>query len=149
MIETPGGALTNLESLTVIIKNPNPDSREGAIRNEDLESICNLRRVKFLQLSTSPYLTDEGLAPLASMKGLERVFVGGPNVTDRGLAHFSGLTSIWQLGITGDFTDQGLRQLDDLTRMQYLNINSARGVSPQAQQHIRGTLPDLVDFQVR
>jgi beta-lactamase regulating signal transducer with metallopeptidase domain len=140
------GTLTKLERVSIEIRDPNLRSRYTAVRDADLISIGKLKNLTYLGFYNSPFLSDNGLANLSGLKRLERLSIGGANVTDQGLAHVAGLTSLYQLNITGNFTDRGLRQLDGLNGLRYLSITSGGGVSAQAQQRIRGNLPNLYSF---
>ncbi|MFP6617009.1 MAG: hypothetical protein VCB26_11445, partial [Candidatus Hydrogenedentota bacterium] len=118
------------------------------IRDEDLVSIGKLGRLTDLWVGYSPHLTDDGLAPLANLKRLERLAVGAKNLSDGALTYLAGLTSLYQLTVSGDFSERGLRQLDNLTELRYLTLGSSRGISRQAEERIRENLPNLFSMNV-
>ena len=61
-------------------------------------------------------MTDAGLAHLAGLTGLQRLYLGNTRVTDAGLAHLKELTGLRHLDLeeTG-VTDAGLAHLEGLT----------------------------------
>lgn len=141
-------ALTELEVLFAVIKDPGLTRRQTAIRNDDLSWIGNLRNLTYLSVGNSPFLTDEGLAPVAELTNLERLFIGGERIGDGGLAHLQELNSLYQLGVSGNFTDRGLQQLDGLTNIRYLTIESKRGVSYLTRERFQRNLPNLYSLNV-
>ena len=89
------------------------------------------------------------MAHLAGLKRLQRLCVGGGLVTDKGLSYLSDITALNHLTITGDFSGEGLRQLDDLNELRYLVINSEQGVSALTEQHLRRSLPNLYSLNAK
>ncbi|MFP6597386.1 MAG: hypothetical protein VCC01_08015 [Candidatus Hydrogenedentota bacterium] len=142
------GALTNLETLSILVKYSNSRGLRRDIRDEDLVSIGKLGRLIDLWVGYSPHLTDDGLAPLANLKRLERLAVGGKNLSDGALKHLAGLTSLYQLTVSGDFSERGLSQIDNLTELRYLTLGSSCGISRQAEERIRENLPNLFSMNV-
>ncbi len=140
-------ALTNLESLSIILRRPHPNYRELAFRDEDLAFLHNLPRLTFLQFGlNSSQFTDEGMAHLAELKNLERLFVGGDGLTDEGLVYLEDKRKLYQLNLRGKITDEGLRHLEGLKAMRHLDINSELGLSAQAVNRLQSQLPNLVSF---
>jgi internalin A len=69
-------------------------------------------------------LTDDDLAPLASLDRLEEFHISGAPITDAGLKHLANLKelrilSLWE---TPGITDAGLAYLSALTKLQHLNL---------------------------
>ena len=143
------GALTKLEWLTIGIRLPHSNRNVRAYRDEDLESLGNLTHLTSLLLGASPLLTDEGLLHLSNLNRLEKLSIGGENLTDQGLAQVAEFLSLRFLIVTGDFTDQGLRQIDGMKSLRNLTVNSKRGLSPQTEQRIRRNLPNLYSLNGR
>jgi len=139
-------SLKRLERLSIMIGNRGPKHRKQAYRDEDLASLDNLTRLVSLQFGNSPAFTDAGMAHIANLNALERLFIGGPKVTDKGLTYLAGKQALYQLGLQGDFTDQGLRQLESIKSLRYLTIDSTRGLSRETEDRLRRSLPNLYSF---
>ena len=80
---------------------------------------------------------------LAGLTELERLSVGGPQLTDTTLSYLSNMKRLKTLHIAGNFTDQGLRFLEGLDSLEYLNINPRREFSQSALQELHDRLPNL------
>jgi len=68
-------------------------------------------------------------------------------VTDGGLGNLKHMNKLHMLTIRGEFTDQGLRQLEGLTNLGVLRIRSARPLSRAALNRLQQVLPSLYSFQ--
>ncbi len=68
-------------------------------------------------------VSDEMLAPVAKLKNVYEVHLGGAPITDSALAHIKTLTSIERLHLEKTkITDAGLSSLKKLTNIKYLNL---------------------------
>jgi len=52
------------------------------------------------------------------------------------------------LTLTGDITDEGLRHLEGLKELRYLNITSESAFSNEALDRLRNSLPNVQVFRV-
>ena len=84
-----------------------------------------------------PPAIDDGLAALGSLE-LVSLHLGGTDVTDAGLSHLAGLTSLKRLHLenTG-ITDAGLVHLAKLEELLYLNLYQTE-VSDAGLSHLQG-----------
>jgi hypothetical protein len=137
--------LIGLESLELVIGKP--VYGESTLRDEDMACLANLKRLKtFMTTFGEPYLTDAGTSYLAGLTELERLTVGGPQLSNTTLSSLSSMKKLKILHITGSFTDQGLRHLEGLDSLEYLNINPRREFSQSALQRLHDRLPNLRDL---
>lgn len=89
-----------------------------------------------------------GMAHLAGLASLERFDIGGTGLTDKGLAYLANMKKLDHLTLTGDFTDDGLRHLEGLTELGYLNVTSGGAFSNEALERLRKSLPKIQVFRV-
>jgi len=131
--------LTQLETLTLAV--------EPTMRDEDVACLANLTRLTSLQSIRG--VSDEGIAHLAGLTGLERLTAGGPSVTDSGLRYLANMKKLNHLTITGDFSNQALRHLEAHPALGWLRIESETDFSPAAVARLREALPNLRSFNER
>ena len=94
--------------------------------DRELISIGRLSQVWSLRLDFPP-VTDNGLAHLEGLTGLERLYLPFTKVSDAGLVHLKGLTDLRQLSLRGDaITDEGLTHLKELTNLEFLDLDKTR-----------------------
>ena len=92
-----------------------------------LGGMQSLRRFRYADV------TDESLAEIARLSGLEELELFGDGVSDRGAEHLRGLVELRKLSIRGSqLTDGGLRQLADLPHLQYLDLRFSVGALSDA-----------------
>ena len=58
------------------------------------------------------------------------------------------MKKLWDLKITGDFTDKGLRHLECLKALRWLKIDSQSTASKAALQRLRNKLPNLTSIKM-
>ena len=108
-------SLKNLEELSL------RDTRaEGAI-------LSSLGEIPLKQLDL-PDLSDEYAASLAGLADLEQLSCTGPSLTDRGLAHFAGLTRLTSLNLhrCRSISPSGFESLRPLTRLTSLGLSETQ-----------------------
>jgi len=140
--------LTKLEKLTI-----GTPHRGGVIRDEDLACLSKLNRLRWFQISSAVKkpmaISDTGMANLAGLTNMERLTIGGPNLTDDGLRHLANMNRLDLLNIIGGkLTDKGLRHLEGLKSLTYLSIRAENEFSPEALEHLQNQLPNLHTFRV-
>jgi len=140
--------LTKLECLTI-----GTQHKGGVIRDEDLACLANLNRLKWFQISSAIIkpmaISDEGMAHLEGLTNIERLTIGGPNLTDDGLRYFANMKKLDLLNIIGGkFTDKGLRHLEGLKSLRNLSIDAENDFSPAALQRLRKNLPNMATLMV-
>jgi len=137
--------LSRLETLRLLM------AKSASFGDEDLACVAGMKNLKWLAISKMGghcSISDAGMVHLAGLTSLERLWISGPSVTDRGLAEVANLRNLWDLGITGNFTDAGLRHIEGLTGLRRLTINSGKNLSPSAVAGLRKALPNANPFNV-
>ncbi|HIJ65509.1 MAG TPA: sigma-70 family RNA polymerase sigma factor [Candidatus Hydrogenedentes bacterium] len=140
--------LTRLKKLTVWF--------EGTLRDEDVACVGNLTGLIYLQPGYGPTFSDAGMANFKHLKALERLYVGGDLITDKGLSYLTDKRCLHHLTIGGvgelaergvaNITDRGLRYLEDLDALQGLTISTRSRLSPAALDRLYRELPSLELF---
>lgn len=133
--------LTQLEVLRIQARKP------CVLGDEDLACLAKLTRLRDLALSPLD-ISDAGVKHLAGLTSLERLWIGGSGLTDEGLKYLKGMTKLDCLGLTGDFTDKGLRRLEGFKGLRTLNVTSGGAFSNAALDRLRRELPNLQTLTV-
>ena len=85
---------------------------------------------------------DEDLQHLRHMPYVERLYLAGNPITDRGLEHLRGLPRVARLSLWGTkISDEGLRHVGILPALQALDIHDPRGPFRLGVHDPRGPLP--------
>ncbi len=83
-------------------------------------------------------ITDAGLVHLAGLTSLQTLALFNTQVTDAGLRHLKGLTSLQTLGLSNtQITDAGLVHLAGLTSLQGLNLSGTK-ITDAGLVHLKG-----------
>ena len=98
---------------------------DSALRDDDMVHVKALRNLERLDLPST--VADEGLAYVAELKGLKRLWActdGKGRLSDTGLDHISRLPELEHLSISGGegITDKGLGYLARLPRLAKLHV---------------------------
>ena len=142
--------LSGLRNLEVFYIGTRRDS-DDAIRDADLACVANMKRLRVFHTAQAPgidpgVITDNGLAYFKNLSNLELLWIGGPNLTDKGLSYLADKKNLSNLYITGNFTDAGLRHLENLKTMNRLRIYSSSTLSEEAKERLQSRLPHLDIF---
>jgi Leucine-rich repeat (LRR) protein len=141
-----GAGILNIGNLTKLEKLTINLNRNLSFRDEDLACLAKFTRLKWLQGVWG--ISDVGMAHLAGLTSMERLSVGGPGLTDKGMAYLANMKNLDNLSVTGDFTDEGLRCLETLTGLRSLNITSEGAFTNAALNRLRRRLPNLQTLNV-
>jgi hypothetical protein len=96
----------------------------GSATNDDLAFLKGLTGLQSLVL-TGTKVTDAGLAQIKGLTGLQTLYLRETQVTDAGLEQLKGLTGLQALDLSGTrVTDAGLAHLKGLTGLQTLSRNA-------------------------
>jgi len=133
--------LTKLEKLFLFL------GKGSSLRDDDLASLARLERLGWLQMDSCTDVTDVGAAHLGGLASLWRLHMGDSRLTDKGLGHLANLKSMEDLAVGGDFTSEGLRQLEELKALRILRISSRHEAAPGAMENLRRRLPNLRLFE--
>jgi Leucine-rich repeat (LRR) protein len=121
--------------------------RPDIFSDEDLACLARLKGIEWLQIGPREF-SDLGIGYLRNLTEMERLGIGGPDLTDEGLVYFGNMGKLNHLTINdGQITDAGLRNLEGLKAIGYLNIGSRQRFSPAALQHLRQQLPNLTTLR--
>jgi Leucine-rich repeat (LRR) protein len=86
-------------------------------------------------------ITDAGLEHLKGLTSLTTLGLRGPQITDAGLEHLKGLTSLTTLYLDGpQITDAGLEHLKRLTSLTTLDLRSTQ-ITDAGLAEIKAALP--------
>jgi len=90
------------------------------------------------------------LVCLANLTNMERLGIGGPELTDDSLRHLAGMRNLNHLTIDdGNITDAGLGYLGRIEPFSYLNITTRGRIAATGKRLLRERLPDLGFFETR
>ncbi|MBI5093834.1 MAG: M48 family metalloprotease [Candidatus Hydrogenedentes bacterium] len=101
------------------------------ITDEGLRSVSTMSSLRELQVCGGEGITDAGIAHLATLTQLEKLFVmtDSHRVTDQSLVQIGALKNLQNLYIfcsKSPFTTSGLNALNGLTRLEFLSISGAK-----------------------
>jgi hypothetical protein len=116
--------------------------------DNDLKSLANLKRLRRVQVPHTG-ITDQGLAYMAGLENAEFINLGGDGITDEGLAILARLPKLNRLIVDGHITDAGLRHLEAMPALSWLEIRSPHPISQMAVQQLRDKLPCLTTVQIK
>ncbi len=100
------------------------DLRKGA-NDAELAQLPDLPHLEELSLSSAAgaHITDAGLAHLAGLTNLRRLWVGNSRVTDRGLVPLRGMSRLEFVCLQGGLTTgEGLSHLAGATHLRHLKL---------------------------
>jgi peroxiredoxin len=101
-----------------------------------LASLADMRSLKGLYFRENNLVTNEGLAALAALDGLEELELLGDRVSDAGLAHIARLPRLTYLILRGTtFTDAGMAHVAKISSLRILNLQNVP-VGDGAAAHI-------------
>jgi len=106
--------------------------QEARVINQALEQIKTLKHLQILDLRNTP-INDDGLALLADLTSLRKLYLTHCQLLDNGLVHLRNLTNLEVLVLGGfpggpqgagktEITDEGVRQLKELRKLQRLYL---------------------------
>jgi hypothetical protein len=84
------------------------------VGDEDLDQLRGLRRLRSLDLTSSPRVTDAGIAKLVHLEGLEALVLDFTGVSDDGLLQLKALPRLRKIWVTtseGRVTPEGVERL--------------------------------------
>ncbi|MCA9038844.1 MAG: leucine-rich repeat protein [Planctomycetaceae bacterium] len=117
------------------------------VRDEDLASLKNCRKLTRLQIVPETSISDTGMAHLAGMDNLQMVIIGGPYVTDASLEFFKGKPRFSSLTLTGDLTNEGIQSLRELPSLWTVNITTNELIRDQTKALLARAHPNLYMMQ--
>ena len=121
-----------------------------AYRDSDLTSLSGLTNLENLSLDFSG-IGDTGLKHLAPLTNLKYLYIGGSatNLTDDGLRHLANMRRLDSLTIYNSrITARGLKHLHHLKTLHIITIKSAVPISGQAIVRLRSELPHLQSLDI-
>jgi hypothetical protein len=127
-------------------------NKSAAWTDEDMVCLADMKRLKWLWLGGfggPGRMSDAGAARLSGLVWLERLGFGGPELTDRGLVEIAKLPRLWEVNVSGNFTDAGLKALMRQTSLQRLTIRSGRDFTPAVVSRLHTALYNTHIFEVK
>ena len=116
---------------------PYNNTTQSTVSDADLEQYKVLSRLEFLTIG-GPEVTDRGLAHLSGMTQLKGLALIYTKVTDAGLESLKGLTRLEQLGLSYMIvTDAGLESLKGLTQLEALDLSKTK-VTDKGLESLKG-----------
>ncbi|MBE0536639.1 MAG: hypothetical protein IH624_13315 [Phycisphaerae bacterium] len=115
--------------------------------DDDIKDMANLKKLRRLQVPHEG-ITDRGLAHLTGLKNAEFINLGGDGITDEGLTAIAHLPKLDRLIIDGHITDAGLRHLESMPALSWLEIRSPHPISQIAIQQLRQKLPCMTIVRI-
>jgi len=110
------------------------DSAYAQASDDSLPTLDGFGECRYLDLRGT-LVTDAGLVHLKKAQNLESLALGD-GITDAGIAHLSGLTTLRWLSLTGTkVTDGGLEQLQGLPRLAKLYVAAS-----EVSEYMRGVV---------
>jgi Leucine-rich repeat (LRR) protein len=92
------------------------------VEDEGLASLAGMTKLRKLW-ARDTRLTNKTLAVIGKLRELEQLDIGGAEITEAGLAHLAGLTRMKKLDILGaNVTDSGLDHLMAMSALESLNL---------------------------
>lgn len=142
--------MTSLEDLIITTWAHREDGKliRDPFTDDDLKSLANLKRLRRIQLPHTG-ITDRGIACLSGLENAEFINLGGDGITDDGLGAISNLPKLNRLIIDGRITDVGLKHLETMRALTWLEIRSPHSISRQAIQQLQNKLPYLITLRVK
>ena len=115
------------------------------VGDEDLACLKKLKTLRTLHISYAQYsvITDTGVSCLKDLTNIQQLGIGSPYLTDTSLYCLTNMKKLNFLNITGNFTDKGLGDLENLKQLQNVWINTSESFSPTALQQLRNNLPTI------
>ncbi len=115
---------------------------DGKITDDQLAPLASLPQVAQLNLRGRE-ITNAGLAHLKNLKGLVRLHLEKTKITDDGLSQLAGLENLEYLNLYGtEVTDAGLKQLEGLKKLKKLYLWQTK-VTDAGVSGIKTALPEL------
>jgi hypothetical protein len=108
------------------------DRHRGYDGPTGLSHLSELRSLEELRVNGESTLSDTDLACIETLDHLKILNIMGTEVTDRGLASIRKLKQLEQLSLDARVTRAGLKQLNDLTHLQALDV----GIRPDVQPRV-------------
>lgn len=120
--------------------------RQMPLRDEDLANLRTLSSLKRLVFD-SETVSDGGIAHLAGLTSMEDLALS-VSMTDAGLSYLTNMSKLHRLQIKGDFLDEGLRHLEKLKALRTLRITSGNDFSHASLEQLQKKLRVLHTFRV-
>lgn len=132
------GGLTKVEVLELT---------PASLRDEDLACLENLKQLRELQIQGP--ISDKGMANLAGLTSLFKLYVAGFGMTDEALSYLANMKELSICQIRGgNFTEKGLRHLEGLKALTYLEVISNNDIRAAAKKRLQKKLPLLHSFRI-
>ncbi len=107
-----------------------------------VDFLSDVRSLDYRSFDCNGQVTDAGLMHLKGLTSLQHLMLAGSRVTDAGLIHLKGMTMLQYLDvIETQVTDAGLEHLKGMTNLKFLWLGGTH-VTDAGLEHLKG-LPNL------
>ena len=114
-------------------------AKDSRFSDAGLRAVSKLSSVRILSVPGTK-ITDAGLESVAAMK-LNELYLGGDNISDRGIARLASQTSMRKLWLLGDpVTDESIQYLARLQALEELRLGETK-ITDDGMQRLRRLLP--------
>ena len=146
----PLSELTQLKSLIIkagpLTKSNMPafaNPKEGAINDDDLKVIANLKQLELLDLRNAN-LTDQGLSEIAKLTNLEVLDLSFTAITDAGLKHLANMPKLKSLYLCNNakISNKGILALGTIKSLEKVWVNDTF-VTTQGIEELKKALPNV------
>ena len=143
--------LTGLEDLTLKLSPRGKEKDYDPVRDEDLACLKDLKKLSRFQISYAQHseITDAGVLHLKDLTNLNLLNIGSRHLTDRSLSYLADMKNLDFLRLIGNFTDDGLAELEHFDGLTHLHISTSGSFSPEALQRLRNALPNMDPQRLR
>ena len=134
LLKMPRGVITNVSLINL------------ELSDKQFLKLKGLTDVELIESNDSD-VSDVGLNALVDMKKLRSLWLGGAQITGRGLTKLKGLTALEDLTLSRNhLSDDGLASLSGLTHMTKLGLN-ATSITDKGLQHLQ-SLVELEKLEI-
>ncbi len=116
------------------------------LNDDSLGVLAQIEGLEHVELGRCHKITDAGLVPLSTLRGLAYLGLSGTGISDRGLASLAELASLRQLDLSGtEITGTGLAYLAGNPVLETLDLFGCVGLRPETLAVLRqfGGLAEL------
>jgi len=122
---------------------PNMDLSFADVRDPQLKELQGFSNLRYLILE-STRVTDDGLRDIGSIATLERLWVPGTSISDRGIDHLRHHPQLYSLVLTNtSVTDAAVKDLVTIRSLRHLDVTNTE-ISAAGLQQLKARLPDCL-----
>jgi Leucine-rich repeat (LRR) protein len=140
-------AISGLEHLSGLVHLETLDLRSPYLSDEGVAQLGTLRELRSLTIAGR--LSDSALQPIAGLPNLEQLNFSGDKFTGAGLSHLARHPRLRELALWGrDFRGRGLAQLKDAEALRTLKLRAFAAITDEGAREV-GSLIQLTSLDIR